>query len=147
MVKHTADRRIRVRLLHDGVQPGTPLGEPLHFGLQDTKGKVHAATGRRGDTQQFEFELGVKGFPGAPVFAGEFANGPPSTRFIYLSWKRAALPAASYGWRIKIPLAGITWADIEQAEQHNGCIEADATGRRPHATEAIKWQVRTSRQR
>ena len=144
MVKRTANRQIRFRLIHDGAQPGTPLAEPLHFGLQDTKGNVHAATVRRGRQLHFDFELSVKGSPGAPVFSGAFASGPPSARFVYLSWKRAGQHAAPYGWRIKIPLAGITWSDIDQAEQRNGRIEADATGRRPHASEPITWQVRGS---
>jgi hypothetical protein len=34
-------RQIAIRLIHDGVQPGTPLDEPMRFGVQDTKGGVH----------------------------------------------------------------------------------------------------------
>ena len=32
--------QIAIRLIHNGVQPGIPLDEPMRFGVQDTKGGV-----------------------------------------------------------------------------------------------------------
>jgi hypothetical protein len=75
------------------------------------------------------------------VFRSAFAHGPPAARFVYLSWKREDTHQHPWGWRIKIPLSGIGWAEIRAAEKPDKCLAADVTGRRPHASEAINWQV------
>jgi hypothetical protein len=144
MVKgQAATRRINIRLIHDGVQPGAALCEPLRFGLQDSKGNVHAGIAQPGGTQNFDLVLEIKEGAEAvqPVFRGGFAQGPPAGRFLYLSWKREGEPEHPWGWRIKIPLSGIGWADIRAAEKPGKCLAANVIGRRPHATEAINWRV------
>jgi hypothetical protein len=140
--------RVNLRLIHDGVQPGPPLDEKLHFGLQDTKGEVHPGTTGPGGTRRFDLALDVKpGTAGQPVFSGAFAHGPPAGRFLYLSWKREdrriAAGSAPWGWRIKMPLAGIGWAEIRAADKSGTCVVADVTGRRPHSTQAIEWRLET----
>jgi hypothetical protein len=49
--------------------------------------------------------------------------------------------AHPWGWRIKIPLSGIGWAEIRAAEKPGKCLVANVLGRRPHTTDAIKWRV------
>jgi len=139
-------RRITLRLIHDGAQPGTPLSEPLRFGLQDTQGEIHAGTAGPEGTRHFDLTLEVKGTGAAtpPIFAGAFAHGPPTGRFLYLSWKREGKHDAPYGWRIKIPLSGIGWAEIGAAEKPGKCLEANVIGRRPHKTEAINWRLKSA---
>jgi hypothetical protein len=139
----SAKQWINLRLIHDGVQPGTPLDEPLRFGLQDSKNEVHPGITRPGGSQNFELTLEVSegGQEGQPVFRSAFAHGPPAARFLYLSWKREGAHQHPWGWRIKIPLSGIGWAEIWAAEKPDKCLVADVTGRRPHASEAINWQV------
>src|SRR5271169_1280565 len=102
-------RRINVRLVHNGVQPGTPVDEPLRFGLQDSKGEVHPGVLKAKGVQHFEFSLDVKGSadPSLPAFGGAFVHGPPSGRFLYLSWKREGVHNAPWAWRIKVPLSGV----------------------------------------
>jgi hypothetical protein len=141
-------RQIHLRLIHDGVQPGTPLNEPLRFGLQDAKGDVHAGSGQPGEPLDFDLALEVDegGEADKPVFRGSFAHGPPKARFIYLSWKRHGEHAHPWGWRIKIPLSGIGWDEIRAAGKPGKCLVANVIGRRPHASEAIAWRVETSRQ-
>jgi hypothetical protein len=118
------------------------LQEPLRFGLQDSKAEVHPGTAH-GEVRHFDFTLDVKGASTSPpVFTGVFAHGPPAARFLYLSWKREGTHAAPWGWRIKIPLSGIGWAEIRAAEQPGKCLEANVVGRRPHKTEPITWRVR-----
>jgi len=136
-------RRIDLRLIHDGAQPGTPLCEPLRFGLQDSKEKIHAGTAGPGGVRHFDLSLEVKGTDTTmpPVFTGAFAHGPPSARFLYLSWKREGEHEHPWGWRIKIPLAGIGWADIRAAERSEKWLEANLIGRRPHDTEKITWRL------
>ncbi len=133
-------RQVRLRLIHDGVQPGTPLAEPLRFGLQDVKGNVHPGLEAPGAPRAFDFVLKVTG-EATPVFRGAFAQGTPKERFVYLSWKRVGEHAHPWGWRIKMPLGGITWEMIAAAEPPGMCLAADVVGRRPHAREAVRWEV------
>jgi hypothetical protein len=133
-----AARVLPLRLVHDGAQPGKSLDEPLDFGLQDIKGSIHAGTPGPGEKLVFDLTLDV--YPGAaPVFRGPFAQGAPAVRFLYLSWKRRGEHEHPYGWRIKIPLGGIGWPDIDAATRPGMCIMADVTGRRPHVTAPIVW--------
>ena len=140
-------RRIYLRLIHDGVQPGAPLNEPMRFGLQDAKGEVHPGIRKSGNTRLFDLTLEVSGDEkrGRPGLRGPFAHGPPADRFLYLSWKREGKHAAPWAWRIKIPLAGIGWAEIRAAEKPGNCLVANVIGRRPHAPGAIQWQIDTDR--
>jgi hypothetical protein len=135
-------RQIAVRLIHDGVQPGIPLEEPMRFGVQDTKGGVHPGLTEPGDARPFDLTLDVRGDEASlPVFSGQFAHGPPSGRFLYLSWKREGQHEHPWCWRIKIPLSGIGWAEIRAAEQPDKCLAANVVGRRPHTSEPIMWRI------
>jgi hypothetical protein len=70
-------RRIALRLVHDGVQPGPALPEALRFGLQDGKGDVHPGLALRlalpGGAQAFDLTLAVKG---EETRAGPSCPGP-----------------------------------------------------------------------
>lgn len=135
-------RSVRVRLFHDGAQPGPPLDEPLRFGVQDGKGEVHPGTATAGPEWRFDLALELRtGETERPVFGGPFVHGPPGSRFLYLSWKREGEHAAPWGWRIKIPLSAIGWAEVRAAEETGKCLAASVTGRRPHASEPVHWRV------
>jgi len=133
-------RKLQLRLIHDGTQPGSPLAEPLRFGLQDSKGNVHPGLEAPGEPRNFDFELDVLG-DAVPVFRGVFAHGTPATRFVYLSWKRVGEHAHPWGWRIKIPLAGLGWETIRAAEAPGLCVAANVIGRKPHSSQPIVWEV------
>lgn len=134
--------RLPLRLIHGGAPPGAPPDETLRFGLQDSKGEVHPGATRPDGTLHFDLTLDIK--PGAaasePIFTGPFAHGPPAGRFLYLSWKREGKSEAPWAWRIKIPLSGIGWPEIRAAGKSSGRLEANVIGRRPHASDAIKWR-------
>jgi hypothetical protein len=135
-------RRVHIHLIHDGVQPGKPLEEPLRFGLQDSKGEVSPGRVQSGKVQTFDFVLEVKENDGGqPVFTGAFAHGPAAGRFLYLGWKREGVQENPWGRRIKIPLAGIDWAKIRAAEKPGKRLAADVIGRRPHTSETVIWRV------
>ena len=135
-------RKVRVRLLHDGIQPGPPLNEALTFGVQDVKGGVHPGTVQADGKQHFDVDLDLRtSETDRPVFSGPFAHGSPASRFLYLSWKREEAAAAPWGWRIKIPLAPIGWAEVREAERDGMTLIADVTGRRPHTSEPVIWSV------
>jgi hypothetical protein len=65
----------------------------------------------------FELDLQVAGAlpDGKPRFLGPFVQGPPQARFVYLCVGQAAGQANS-PWlrRVKVPLGGLDWAQIEQ---------------------------------
>ena len=67
-----AKRQINLRLVHNGVHPGSPLDEPLRFGLQDSKGEVHPGITQPGEARNFDLILEVTGDEdaGRPVFRG-----------------------------------------------------------------------------
>jgi hypothetical protein len=136
-------RRLSLRLIHDATPPSVSPDEPLHFGLQDSKGQVHPGARQPEGTLRFDLTLEIK--PGAaaspPIFIGPFAQGPPASRFLYLSWKRDGKSEAPWAWRIKIPLSGIGWPEIRAAGKSDARLEANVIGRRPHALEAIKWRL------
>lgn len=70
---------------------------------------------------------------GAPVFLGPFAFGPPAARFLYVSWSavRPDDPDAGRAMfrRAKVPLGGISWAQVEEAAAGPGrVLEATVPG-------------------
>ena len=133
---------LHLRLIHDGTQPGPPLPEPLLFGLQDSKGEVHPGLLAPCAPRNFDLEIAVtKAADGAPLFRGAFAHGPPAARFLYLSWKRIGTHEHPWGWRIKMPLSGIGWADIVAVNKPGKCLVADVLGRKPHDRGAVEWRV------
>lgn len=107
------------------------------FGLQDKQQEVHPGVLGRNGVWRFRCTVTVKGpdADGMPAFSGPFVHGPPDARFLYLSWKRAAGAAAPWVQRVKIPLSGISWEMVSSSK----LLEADITGRKPHASEKINW--------
>src|SRR6516164_10730716 len=94
----SAKRRINVRLIQNGVQPGTPLEERFRFGLQDAKGEVHPGITQPGEARNFDLALEVtEGGAGQAVFRGAFAHGLPASRFLYPGWKREGDHAHPWG--------------------------------------------------
>jgi hypothetical protein len=111
----------------------------VRFGLQDKKGNLLAGTQQADGSLLYEFELTAKpGKEGAADFSGGYVQGTPGTRFLYLSLGET--PA----WikRIKVPLSGITWAQIEAAQGR--VLEASVDGRGAATVKLLGegWTVR-----
>ena len=81
----------------------------------------------------FEFPVRVGAQPnGAPNFLGPYAQGPPSSRFVYVnSGTYAGQSESCWSRRAKIPLTSITWSLIEEARRAGRAIavEFNGTGR------------------
>jgi hypothetical protein len=78
----------------------------------------------------FDFEVRVGSRPGGlPNFLGEFTQGPPASRFVYVNSGQAARQLGTH-WsrRAKIPLTGITQALIDKAIKTNAVLVADYEG-------------------
>ena len=122
--------------------PETPATEgTLDIGIQDKAQAVYA--GRTAKDGGIYFECAIEARMDSQTkeidFRGPFVHGTPQRRFLYLSWKRRTATAALWYWRVKIPLAGITEKDISSLKSGE-TLQADITGRRPHASDPIIWK-------
>jgi hypothetical protein len=134
---------VKVRLIHDGKQPGPPVPEPLYFGIQDKVGAIHSGKASKGRLLLFEIDIAVK-HADAPLFSGPFVHGPPGGRFLYLSWKRHGQHEHPWAWRIKMALGGISPSLLRQAQKAGHFLEANVVGRRPHSSDPVTWRVGSS---
>ena len=105
----------------------------VDYGVQEGHGNDYKTVQKRRFTKQdlrFEFPIRVKeGKDGQPNFLGPFAQGPASTRFIYLDIGACAGQTNTpWSRRLKIPLAGITRAMIKQASDASAIIETRVAG-------------------
>jgi hypothetical protein len=79
----------------------------------------------------FEFTVGVRDSPkdGLPDFLGPFVQGPAGDRFVYIDIGTYA-GQTDTGWsrRLKIPLRGITWEMVAQAESSGAALETRVPG-------------------
>ena len=78
----------------------------------------------------FDFDVRVGNRAGSlPNFLGEFTQGPPAARFVYVnSGRMAGQAGTTWSRRAKIPLFGITRTQIEKASNTNGVLVADYEG-------------------
>jgi Family of unknown function (DUF5990) len=95
------------------------------FCLQRGRADLVSCTEASGGQLSFDFTLRVHGdrASGPPNFRGEFAQGPPATRFVYVNSGTLAGQAVScWTRRAKVPLAGITWDLIDEALSWPGSV-------------------------
>ena len=95
------------------------------FCLQRGRAGLASCQEASGDQLSFDFTLRVHGdrAGGPPNLRGDFAQGPPATRFVYVNSGTSAGQMGS-GWtrRAKVPLSGITWELIEEAVAKPGTV-------------------------
>ena len=136
---------VRLRIVYDGTPPNVWDGGAKEFGLQDKENVLHLGKMERNGHVVFDVAIGVKPDRTAkPVFLGDFAHGPPKERFLYLSWRNAN---GAYAQRLKLPLGGITWSAIDNA-QKKPLIGEVAAGKKPRVpggtnvggTRAVTWK-------
>ena len=134
-------KSVRVRLVCKTMPAVPPDEGNLDVGVQDKSQVVHAGRKQKDGSMFFEcaVEAGRDEATGKPTFRGPFVQGTPDARFLYLSWKRTGASSAPWYWRVKVPLSGVTWKDVSLMKP-NEVLEADITGRRPHATDPISWR-------
>ena len=121
------ERQVTLRIIVERPPSG------VDFGLQEGHGNDYKTVQRQRFTKQdlrFEFPIRVKeGKSGEPNFLGAFAQGPASSRFIYLDiGTYAGQTKTTWSRRLKIPLASITWPMIEQASGASVVIEVRVPG-------------------
>ncbi len=94
--------------------------EGVGFCLQKGKSELVDYQVSTGDSLKFSMSVRVKqGKNGAPNFLGEFTQGTPKERFVYIGvGEYAGQKNPEWARRVKIHLSNISWQQIEQALTH-----------------------------
>jgi hypothetical protein len=116
------------------------------FGAQDKSQQLNNGDKRPDGSLVFTVPITVKGTPGiaSPDFAGLFIHGTPQQRFLYLSLGTQKGNAWQWIRRVKVPLSGITWPQIEEAGSKGSLLEASVDGTRSGTVPLLGegWVVR-----
>ena len=125
---HPEERSVHVRL----VLVDSPRG--VDFGVQRGSGNDYETLlvqqRTRGDVV-FEFPMTVRNNrkDGLPNFLGPFSQGPATDRFVYIDvGTYAGQKNTEWSRRMKVPLRGITWRQVEQALEPGLVIRARVPG-------------------
>jgi hypothetical protein len=88
----------------------------LAMALQRGAGQTVGVAASSGQPLAFELDVTVEGAlaDGRPRILGPWVQGPPADRFVYLRVGQYAGQVGSpWAGRVKVPLKGIGWAEIE----------------------------------
>ena len=125
-----------IRIVVEDPVPGLAIA--LQRG-QAGKAVLVLPASRSAEAVVFDLEVAVDGgLPdGQPRLLGPYVQGPPAARFVYLPLGRYAGQADSeWGGRIKVPLSGFGWAEIE-ALSPGARLVARIPGRSPNGGPAL----------
>ena len=105
--------------------------EPLSgvwFALQRGKSELVAPTSRE-PKQIFDFSVLADLSSDPPRLTGEFTQGPPTARFVYInSGTYAGQSGTAWSRRAKVPITGIKTQLAKQAIAKNGVVQAVVCG-------------------
>lgn len=126
MTKTKPAQSVQLRILVVAPPPG------VRFAVQRGKSELLEPSAERREEKQFDLSLRLASpLSEGPVnFVGEFAQGPPSDRFIYInSGTLAGQADSSWTRRAKLKLTSIPRQVVEAAASaRGGVIEARVTG-------------------
>lgn len=120
------------------VDPVPGLSIALQRG-QAAKAELVPPASQSSEAVAFDLEMTVDGrLPdGRPRLLGPVVQGPPKARFVYLAvGTYAGQAASSWGGRIKVPLSGLSWSQME-ALSPGQYLVARITGRSPKGGPAL----------
>lgn len=137
---------VRIRIVVDAPPP------EVQFAVQRGRSDLLEPSLVQGTTIQFDFALrtGAPLADGTVNFLGEFSQGPPSDRFVYLNAGTLAGQAGScWTRRAKLKLAGIPAAVVEEALASGQAIQARVVGTMPDGgpvcasikPQAVAWSL------
>ncbi|MBZ0287817.1 MAG: DUF5990 family protein, partial [Anaerolineae bacterium] len=109
--------------------------DAYEFGLQDKNGALLPGTAQPDGSLLYTCTLNVQVEGERVNFTGAYAHGTPADRFLYLSTR-----GVDGAWvrRIKIPLSGITPAQIDSGESLATTVDGRAAAR-----VKVAWSGRT----
>jgi hypothetical protein len=100
--------------------------------FQVQRGRAELVPPARETSRGLCFDLAVRVAQrptGEPNFLGPFAQGPPDARFVYVNSGTLAGQADScWSRRAKVPLTGITWPQVRQADASRVALETTMPG-------------------
>ena len=101
----------------------------VDFGLQKGSGNDYETIQKQRSNGQdllFKFPVKIKaerGKDALPKFSGQFVQGPAGNKFIYIDIGTCAGQTnTAWSRRLKIPLTGIIWDDIDKLISNAGLI-------------------------
>lgn len=104
------------------------------FGLQKGSGNNYETVQKQISTSNdlsFTFTIKVKGDRSKdklPKFSGGFVQGPANNKFVYIDiGTYAGQPGTIWSRRLKVPLTGISWKDIDLLSG-NSMLQASVPG-------------------
>jgi uncharacterized protein DUF5990 len=104
------------------------------FGLQKGSGSNYETVQKQSTTSNdlsFKFTINVKGDrlkEKLPKFSGSFVQGPADNKFVYIDiGTYAGQSDTIWARRLKVPLTGITWKDIDSLSV-NSILQASVPG-------------------
>ena len=113
---------LRLRIVVTEPVPG------VHFALQRGKSDLVAPKSREPELI-FDFPVHVDLSSDPLKLTGEFTQGPPAARFIYInSGSYAGQPGKIWSRRAKVPITGITTQVANEAIASNGLLQAVVYG-------------------
>jgi hypothetical protein len=124
-----APEEATLRLRIDVIDPPPGVTLRLQRGRGDLVEPVRSTKTRM--TFEFDVRVGTRA-GGLPNFLGDFAQGPPGKRFVYVNAGSYAGQAGTpWSRRAKVPLTGITKTQIDKALRTGGvlAVEYEGTGR------------------
>jgi hypothetical protein len=133
--------RVRVRVRLAEMPPRSFCGRgDVACGVQQ-KGEILPGEPGPDGLPRVACELRARRDPdtGAPNFLGPCAFGTPRERFLYVSWSGVQEGRREMFRRMKVPLAGTTWAQVEEAAATPGAfLDAIVDGIAPDGGPAAK---------
>lgn len=111
------DRELPLRVVVVGPLPG------VAYRLQRGKADLEEPARQDPETISFDFTVRVRAAGDALNLTGPYAQGPPTARFLYIgSGKHAGQQHSCWDRRAKVPLTGITKAQIEETLTTPGAV-------------------------
>jgi hypothetical protein len=94
------------------------------YALQRGRSKLQPPARSAATELAFEFQLTIADIDADPPrLTGEFAQGPPNKRFVYVnSGSMAGQAGSPWTRRAKVPLYGIGKAELSEASQREGVV-------------------------
>jgi hypothetical protein len=127
---------LSIRLVVERPVPGLAIA--LQRG-RSAKAELVLPASRSAEAVAFDLEVTVDGrLPnGRPRLLGPYVQGPPEARFVYLAvGKYAGQADSQWSGRVKVPLNGLGWDEIE-AIPSGGRLVARIAGQSPKGGPAL----------
>ena len=129
MASTTETHTIHLQVICRNQPPIEQDNRPTEFGLQDKKTELLPGKPLPDGAVAFQLDLQATRQPETdqPRFRGAYVHGTPS-QFLYLGWRHAGEPTSPWIKRIKIPLATITWQQIQGLARSGAVLQASVDG-------------------